>query len=270
VTFIVGIAVAVRWKRERSRRQLLLLILLGLCLAARSKRLFERVEWFGLMLETPVYVLALAELLPHFELRPRNGVAVALLAFIGIGVSVYHNQAKGPLTKRVYPEVQTPRGVIRLRANEAREYVQLKGILDRADPTGQRALFVFGRSGGYNYFLGRPNPTPLTHGFHISNARAEDVVARLRQTGPLLVDVAAERFEESSRPQAGIFLTRWDAPEVSSYILRKDRPFFDQVTLGCTKLGQVPPNKKKALYTVYDCGAGATTPDDSPEKRSGR
>ena len=268
-TVALGIALAVRWKRDGSRRQMVLLILLGLCLAARSKRLFEHVEWFSFMLETPIYVLALAEFLPHFELRPRHGVAVALLALIAVGGIVYHNQAKGLLTERVYPRVQTPKGVIRLRANEAREYNQLKAMLDAADPSGQRPLFVFGRSGGYNYFLGRPNPTPLTHGFHISNARSDEVIASLQKTAPLLVDVAPERFEESSRPQAGLFLTRWEAPLVSSYILREDRPLFDQVTLGCVRLGQVPP-RKKALYTVYDCGPGAKAKVDPLNKRSGR
>jgi hypothetical protein len=95
------------------------------------------------------------------------------------------------------------------------------------------------------------------------------VIASLHKTAPLLVDVAEERFEESSRPQAGLFLTRWEAPLVSSYILRHDRPLFDQVTPGCVRLGQVPP-RKKALYTVYDCGPGAKAQVDPANKRSGR
>ncbi|HEU5153918.1 MAG TPA: hypothetical protein VFU03_04265, partial [Gemmatimonadales bacterium] len=75
------------------------------------------------------------------------------------------------------------------------------------------------------------------------------------------VDVAEEQFEEGSRPQPGIFLTRWEAPLVTSYLLRKDQPLFHQVTLGCAKLGQVPP-RKKALYTVYDCSPGAVAQVD--------
>jgi hypothetical protein len=269
-TSALGLAVAARWKREGSQRQLLLLILLGLCLAARSKRLFEHVEWFSILLETPVYVLALAEFLPHFEGRPHRGVVAALLTLLGVGLLAYHNQAKGSLTARVYPRVQTPRGVIRLPPNERREYAQLRAILDTADPSMQRPLFAFGRTGGYNYFLGRPNPTPLTHGFYISNAHPDEVVASLRETAPLVVDVAAERFEEGSRPKPGIFLTRWEAPTVTSYLLRKDRPFFDQVIQGCVRLGQVPPNKERALYTVYDCRRAGTAQAGLVEKRSGR
>jgi hypothetical protein len=255
---LVAIVTVVRWKHlEQDSRRGLLLALAGLCVALRSKRLFEHVEWYNVLLEVPLYVLAVQVLVPRFDRRSWNGMVVALTVLLLIGVNEYHKQSKGPLTNRIYPKVQTARGIVRFRPNEAREFVGLKGLLDSVDPAGRRPLFAFGRSGGFNYFLGRDNPTPLTHGFRISNASPDAVVTSLRNGAhPLLVDVADEVFQLGVRPEPGIFLTRWQAPTRPSHYLSYDRRFFEAAVAGCIRVGQVPP-QGKALYTVYDCNDGA-------------
>ena len=74
-TVALAIALAVRcMKRDGSRRQMVLLILLGLCLAARPSGLFEHVEWFSFMLETPIYVPRLPSSCPISSRRPRHGL----------------------------------------------------------------------------------------------------------------------------------------------------------------------------------------------------
>ena len=133
--------------------------------------------------------------------------------------------------------------------------IQLKAMLDAADPSGQRPLFVFGRSGGYNYFLGRPNPTPLTHGFHISNARSDEVIASLRMTAPLLVDRGGGAIRRVESPTGRPFLTRWEAPLVTVTSSAKT----GRSSIRSPGLRHAGPGaaQEKALYTVYDCGPGA-------------
>ncbi len=253
----LALVVATRWKRFHTvHLRNTVIFLLGLCIAARLRRGFEYVEWYHFLLEIPCYLLVIQLCIPDLPQRTRAGVIIALLALVLMGMRSYYYLAVGPFTaSRDFERVETPKGSVYLSSHEAKHYRQLHETLMHLDPSGKRPVFAFGYSGGFNYFLNRPNPTPLTLGF-LSNFQPDKVVSNLLShfPRPFLLDNAAfnpgpgdpgtGRF-----PSPRIDLKRWELPMGESHYSRLDRPYFVRLISSCKMVSKIP----ETPVTVYDC-----------------
>jgi hypothetical protein len=252
---IVLLVFLVGWRRLCQRPLFRpIVLLLGLCLTARLRRLFEGVEWYHFLLELPAYMLAVQFFLAERMDRVRTGLIVFLtsLTLIVGGYSHWYF-GRGPLTRRAnWEPVLTARGTYYMPSGQANDYRELSSLLSQIDPTGQRPLFAFGYTGGFNYLLGRPNSTPLTQGFRLSNADPDEVVESLihQVPPPILMDNVI--FAAATIPANVIAWSRWETPVVEGIYARFDRKYFEQVLQRCTRAGQVP--KGQEFLTIYDCG----------------
>jgi hypothetical protein len=181
---------------------------------------------------------------------------------IGLGLVSYRHFGVGPLTNRsAFERIRTIRGTVLVNRQTADQFHWLSQILDRADPTGRRPLFAFGYSGGYDYFLGRQNPTPLTIAFHQSNFEPAPIVAAILDHQPpsFLVDDA--RFKSqmlSDRPS----LLHWDPQPSRNPFMAIDRPQFETLLAHCPeKLGMIAgAADSRPELTVYSCQPPARGP----------
>lgn len=254
---IAGLALglAFRWRAlGASRLRNIVVFLVGLCLIARARRMFEYVEWYHILLEIPLYVLAIMLFTGHSAEHLRKGLRYILVLFVFIGAFAYWYWGNGPMSRRYaqMTRVETPRGVVYWRANEAKDYHRIRAIVDQLDPGGIRPIFAFGYTGGFNYFLNRPNPTPLTQTFRFSTASPADVVAHLRciTPSPILIDNAA--YNQVGTPSGKISFRRWDPELRLNHYMTFDRSYFEAVLRDCKAVEWIP-DRNNALFTVYNC-----------------
>jgi hypothetical protein len=238
---------ALRWQHLPHPRRVVIALLLGLAVALRARRAFEATEWFEFLLTVPV-VLASAELLlapPPVEGRRLRGLTLGTLAALALWAYVAHGRGVG--TGRSHRAVvETPRGTVRWRDTEARDFRRVKAALDSLDPAGTRPVFAFGFAGGWNYFLERRNPFPFTQDFFFSAFDADSVLALPRPGGLLLIDNPAVHGLHFGA--ATFALRRWEQPRVSSPYLPYDRPRFERLRGGCNR---VPVDS--TMFAVYAC-----------------
>lgn len=250
VPLLAGALLAWKWKRiPQSSTKVTVAILLGLCMAARLRRRFEFTEWFHFLLEIPVYwVLCDLLFFRNSALRRRAGF-VALTCLTLFGFYSYRFWGVGPLTRIHMVSADTPRGAVYMSPVAAKAFQELRTAVNMADPSGQYPLFAFGYTGGFNYFLNRPNPTPLTQGFRLSPFSSEDVVRTLQSERVLLLDNSV--YEDRSVP-AGISFVRWSLPTQPNRYMRYDRPFFLQALSGCRETARIGYAQSYTLI-LYDC-----------------
>jgi hypothetical protein len=254
---IVAALIAKRWRRfgDVGLRNTIA-FLLGLCVMARARRGFERVDWFHFMLELPVYSAALMLFAPGAirTLRPR----AAGIGIVVIGMLMYWYLGIGPLTRyESLSMLRTPKGTIYVSETVAAQYSDLRAILARIDPGATRPVFAFGYNAAFNYFLDRPNPSPITVGFRLGGFDPEGVVAGVLayQPPPVLIDI--ERFKSGRWPLPRFDIRSWGQPMTPSWFRRYDREYFDRLLRACpTEAGSVMDGER-LLYTLYDCRAPA-------------
>jgi hypothetical protein len=247
---VVLLVVLVRWKSvggaEGSRAAV---FLLGLCLAARLRRGFEVVDWFHILLELPVYVLVVQLLVREPRARVQAGLQLCLvcLALFGaysywfFGIGAFTREGRGVLTA-------TPRGPVYLHGADSRFYNQLRKTLDTLDPSGIRPLFAMGYTGGFDYFLHRRNPSPLTAGFAFSGF-SSDVFTAIRKQSPFLLDNPL--LLRVPEPAPWLDFSHWDLPMRASPYKRVDYPLFEQIRVGCKERARIP--RGQTVYTLYAC-----------------
>lgn len=255
--FLPGLLLVAVW---RSRATLnpaqyrLASVLLIVAMAARVRRGFEGLEWFHVMLELPAEVLSVRLLLGTQRLALQRGVLVALLP---LAMQVYWLYGRGPLTLREragHESVSTTRGRILLRDNAARDYRFAAEAVAAIDPGGQRPLFAFAYSGGWNYFLSRRNPTPAPQGFRLTLDPPESVLARAVAAQPIVFD--ARHFTRVQMVDFSAGLSRWEAPMIPTFYMTHDRPYFDRLLAGCRFVTRYPTPGTPFL-DVYDCQSSA-------------
>lgn len=172
--------VFLRRKELAAGPRVLAILLLGLCITARSRRLFEYTEWFHFLLELPVYAFVFLLFQPITTTRMKQAVVAGLAVLLLFAAYFYWNRGVGFLTRRGrFVEQETTKGTVYLEPEHVAAFRKLQSTLSREDPSGQLPLFALGHSGGFNYFLDRENPTPLTLGFWLSSFSAEEIVTRL-------------------------------------------------------------------------------------------
>jgi len=223
------------------------------CLAARLRRGFEHVEWFHLLLELPVSLACASLMLREQGRENRRGMQAALVALLPLGLYFQVRWGQDSLLRgKDYRCVQTPRGTACLEARQAEQYYLLQESLDRLDPHRNRPLLAFGYSGGHNYFLDRPNPTPLEEGFQLSGFPPELVLARLRSSSPAPILIDTDYYQNIRMPAPWLSLAHWELPSYLNVHMRVDRQRFEQALEGCTEFERIRPENGPE-FVLYDC-----------------
>lgn len=240
------LAVALRWRRLPTPRREFIAIALGLAVALRFRRAFEGTEWFEFLLALPI-LLAAVELLFAFDERELRRWRTASAALLGVlALWAYTALGRGIGTQKHFPAVtSTLRGPMHWRTGEARDYAVVLAAVDSLDPSRTRPLLAFGFSGGFNYFLKRPNPFPITQDFYFSAFDADSLVAN-RPPGLLLIDNHV--FKGGSFGAATFALGQWEQPRVAAPYDFYDRPRFDRLRESCA-----PVPLPGSMFDLYSC-----------------
>ncbi|MGQ0643090.1 MAG: hypothetical protein ACT4P6_20275 [Gemmatimonadaceae bacterium] len=250
---LVPFAVLALFVRYRNRatpfdRSLAFLLLLTVG-ALRARRGMEYAEWTSMLVEIPVYAYV-ARILLADRIEEWYGAAKVILASLACLFLWQHmDNGYGPFTRRgSRVAVETPRGSVRLVANQANHYRVLKRAVDAMDPTGRRPVMSFGYSGSLNYFLDRPAPSPLTHGFRLSSIDDPNEAVRLVRAASPAVIAIDNPFFDFQMPTTAFHSLHWQARTRVSHYIRYDRRYFEQVVAGCTA-------EASGLrgFTLYDC-----------------
>ncbi len=242
---LVLLLVGVRWKRLDDERRMSLALLLGLAITLRMRRAFGGSEWFEFLFTLPV-VIAAVELLLNLTPDALRRFRLGTTALLAVGaVFTYVTLVRGPGTLRVYPAATTTRGTVHWAAGKLKDYRRLLAELDSIDPSRSRPLVAFGYSGGFNYFMARENPFPMTQDFFFSAFNADSV---LRQRPPRLLLIDHPFLEDESWGTAVFEWRQWEQSRVRGPYRWYDRPRFNRLREGCAAVLPSP-----TVFTVYDC-----------------
>jgi hypothetical protein len=236
-------AVAWRWRALDRGRRATVALLLGFAILLRARRAFEQVEWFEFLVTVPVIILTV-ELLSGLDentlRRFRNATGGALL---GLSLLAYYNFARGVGTARRYPAVTVGRGTVHWPPNLIGDYQAIRALVDSIDPDRARPLHGYGITGGWNYFLQRRNPFPITQDFLFSGFDADSLVTT-RPPQLLLIDHPL--YDRVLFTSFAIRWNRWDLATLPSEYLAFDRPRFERLREGCQPID-------RAGFRLYVC-----------------
>lgn len=242
-----------RWRSEGSSIESPVLFLLGLCVATRVRRGFEFVDWYQCLLEIPVYVAVVLLYIPKETEKTPRALSLGLALLLAFGGYSYWYWGMGSLTRRSeFERVDTPRGRVWVSTGGRAEFLVLQKLLDQADTGGGRPLFVFGYMGGYDYFLDRKNPTPLTQGFGLSNFDPARAVQAVLTHNPSALVLDTTRFDEMRGASPNFRPFSWNIETVLNVYARFDRPYFLQILARCREVAKLRLSPGQ-LYTLHDC-----------------
>lgn len=252
----------------------LAMVLLLVAIGARSRRGFEGLEWFHVLLELPAYALAVRAMIGTERIAWQR--AWTWILVVG-GLGAYWLLGRGPLTAREragHETVVTTRGAVFMGRNAAGDYRFAAKLVDSLDPGRRRSVFAFGFSGGWNYWLSRANPTPAPQGFWYTREPAEAVLAAAVAAQPIVID--SRIFAQGSVRDFRAGVLRWNAPLVPSVYMQFDRPYFERLVSGCPEVGRHPAGANPFLR-IHDCAlrmaapgeaaSPATPPESTPDPR---
>lgn len=252
----LSVLIIVLIRRSQSAHPLsrnMVLLLLGLCVAARLKRGFEHLDWYHCLLEIPVYVAAALLYLPAEPGKTPRALHLAMGLLLVFGGYSYWQWGVGPLARNnEFERVDTPRGRVWVYKEVRTQFFALKKLLDQADPSGKRPLFAFAYSGGFDYFLDRKNPTPVTQGFRLSIFDPDLVVRSVLSHDPAVLVLDTTRFDDLRFPSPNFTLLSWDLKRIPNPYTRFDRPYFLQILARCREVAKLRLSPT-LLYTLYDC-----------------
>lgn len=241
-----------------------LLLLLGLALVARIHRAGMGPDWYNVLLELPAYALFFELLCGRERRKAARAIRAALSVLILLGLFTYVSQARGPLSFiGSFDPLATPAGTVRWPPFTSAAWQRADSLVRRADPSGSRPVFAFGATGGWNYFLGRPNPVAETGGLTTGPQPPDSVVQRVlaHQPAVILVD---NRFAMRSVPATGTGggWIRWERTAEPNVFSRSDREYFDRMRERCREVGDPDPTYAIRVFdcAVQDAGRADTAP----------
>jgi hypothetical protein len=260
-------ALVVRWRGWHDRTIAnRLALLLGLSVVARLHRGFDSPEWYNVMLEVPCFALFLQLICGPATQKAARTVRAALSIVILLGLYSYLSTGRGPLTlSGSFPVTMTHAGPVRWAAFPAARYREADSLVMGLDSSGRRGLYAFGASGGWNYFLGRLNPSPASGGLDAGPWPADTVLSRIRGANPPVI-LLDNRYALRPTPGPMASLFRWESEPMPNRFARRDREPFLALTRECAAVGgDSIPNP----IAVWDCArrptpaARATRPGSS-------
>jgi hypothetical protein len=171
---------------------------------------------------------------------------------IPAGLYLHWHIGRGPLTAEAhrFETVHTRRGTIHVVNREAGDFRFVDGIANELDPSGTRPVFAFGYTGGWSYFLDRPNPTPSPHGFRLTLMDADSMLERARAAQPIAIDAVVYTRIRIADRVAG--LRHWEPPMIDTHYMRFDRPYFEKLVAGCREKGRHSANGL-TFFVMHDC-----------------
>lgn len=236
------ITLAWRWAALDRARRVKVALLVGFAILLRGRRAFEHTEWFEFLVTVPVVLLAF-ELLSGLEEGALRRFRIATGGvLLGLSLLAYYNFSRGLGTGSRYPVVQIARGTVRWAPNIIRDYQDIRAALDSIDPARSRPLLGYGYTGGWNYYLQRRNPFPITQDFVFSAFDADSLV-KTRPPHLFLIDVPL--FDATRIGTFDIRFDKWEQPTRPSVYLTFDRPRFDRLREGCQQVDR--------LFVIYVC-----------------
>jgi len=257
---LLGAPIALVWlvrqrhSIEDGARYHLLFFLLCLAIAARSRRLFEHVEWHNFLFELPALVMAVGLAWPRASLRANRLLLAAIFltasfSFVDwtLGPALDLPTFGRPTWGKAKP-VETIRGRIWLPERDARAFNEITKALDSIDPGRAAPIFSVGYQGGWSYFTGRPNPSPLTQGFFVSNRDPQDVLNGLLSVKPIVID-AVGFHRPGGYPVANVILSQWDLTYQDSYHLRVDDYWYRLLLSHYEKIAEA--RGRFETWTIY-------------------
>jgi uncharacterized membrane protein YhaH (DUF805 family) len=254
-----------RWRHWHDRTLAnRLALLLGLCVVARLHRGFDSPEWYNVMLEVPCFALFLQLICGPATQKAARTVRAALSVVILLGLYSELRMGRGPLTlSGSFPVTMTHAGPVHWAPFPASAYRKADSLVTTLDSSGRRGLYAFGASGGWNYFLGRRNPSPASGGLEAGPWPLDTVLSRLRNANPA-VFLLDNRYALRPTPGPLATLLRWEPEPQPNRFARHDREPFVALTRGCAAVGgdSIP-----GPFAVWDCAhrasPGTTRPGSS-------
>lgn len=238
--------VAMRWRTLPAERKRTLALLLVFALALRTRRAFEGSEWVEFLLAAPVF-LATAETVATASPEETRRFRTASLAALTVAALVaYRGYGHGWGTSTYFPNgTRTTRGVMHWEENAVGDYDDLTTTLNSIDPSRTRPLVALGYTGGFNYFLERRNPFPMTQDFYFSAFNADSVL-RARPAKLFLLEVP--HFKGRSFEAPRLDWGHWELGRVATPIDWYDTPRFQKLAAGCARI-----TLPHSSFIVYDC-----------------
>ena len=228
-----------------------LALLLGLAVVARAHRPSFGPAWYNVFIELPAYALFFLLLCGPDKQKAARAIRAALSILILLGAYTYVSLARGPGTLHgLHPKLDTPAGTVRWPLQAISAWQRADSAIKALDPSGGRPVFAFGSTGGWSYFLGRPNPVGATGGLTAGLQPPDSIVARLRTADPpvILID---NRYMLPAVAAMGLRSSwlRWEPmPEQNPYV-RLERGAFLELRSGCAEVGA---DTTQAIR-VFDC-----------------
>ena len=257
--FVLAVVVLRRGAVGDPRRWRLVVILLVGCLLMRARRMVSFTEWSSCMLEVPVYVMAADVLSSVAKREVIRAVRMATAALLLVALIANWQLGYGLGSRRGrLPAVETLHGTARLSVLQAADLAFLQQAADQIDPGRSRPVQAFGYSGGLSYWLGRPSTTSLTQGFRLSLYPSPDSAYRAAATlKPQLILVDNSSYDDGiTIPRFAPW--RWLPEQRLNHYSRVDRPLFDRLSAGCTRV--TPATKASTIFMVYDCASAPAKP----------
>lgn len=233
-----------------------LALLLGLCVVARVHRGFEGADWYNVLLELPCYALFLQLICGAATQKAARSVRAALSVVILLGLYSRVSMGRGPLTvSGAFPVTMTHAGPVRWAPFPARSYRVADSLLTQLDSARVRSLVAFGASGGWNYFLGRPNPAPASGGLEAGPWPLDSVLGRIRAAVPPVI-LLDNQYALRPIPGPVSTLLRWEPEPRPNRFARRDREPFESLTRECLAMGgdSIPDP-----IAVWDCARRPAT-----------
>jgi hypothetical protein len=238
----------------------LLLFLLCMSIAGRSRRLFEHIDWYNFLFEVPALLLAIKLALPaqakSAYAANRNLAVIVLLAGIFsfvdwtltpvLNLPVFNRSSWGKPKA-----VETAHGWVRLPQQDVRAFKEMVGLIDSIDPSGVAPIFSIGNQGPWAYYTGRRNPTPLTYGFRLWNQDPNLVLQKLlsEEPKPIVIREGAYQRRQFVDPQPKLVFNRWELIYQEYYHTRLDMPFYERLLAHYEAVGTVKGRLRS--WTVY-------------------
>jgi len=227
-----------------------LVLLLGLCVVARIHRGFDGADWYNVMLELPCYALFLQLICGPATQKAARAVRAALSVVILIGFYSRITMGRGPFTlSGSLPVTMTNAGPVHWSPFSAHAYHLADSLVKALDPTGRRSVYAFGASGGWNYFLGRRNPTPATGGIRSGPWTVDRIEGLLQNASPpvILID---NRSAMRSVPGPMTSPFHWEPEPRPNRFLQTDRRPFERLARSCTPMSN---DSIAGTIAVWDC-----------------